>query len=674
MSIGGAGPKGDGSEPILPKDFEIAGITRVAIIDDAFDPPPPRVEDLPAGDIESFVQALASDPDLATAAELTGHDIASALDVTDSVVTDMWSLADYETVPGQPPAEPLAAACAKTLFGAYLERRQVVERLVGHLSGLGLKVQKLGTSDPVPGRRANERPQLVFLDFYLGTEQQKQSIQAAVAKAKELYAACPRNEMPLIVLMSSDPNVVTLADTFRDDSGLLQGMFQCITKAQLDDEYERQLHMQAIARSLPAGRVVQSLTKGIERKIKVASRDFVEGIRGLSLDDYAYIQRLSLQEDGHPLGDYLFWLFSTYMGQKLFGGALREDGRRLDSMVFQDALPAQRPPSVMLAEIFKAALFELDVGPLRPHPRAGDIAATANLPKEPYLSLGDVFIKDATEPREVLMIINAQCDLSFAPGADRRVASDRSVVFIPGELQPLSRPFAKAENTAPATELFEYGKRSYRILWRPKQVLTRPYGDVAAWLDSEGYKPVARLRLPYALEVQRAFTADLSRVGMPVAPPIFERVRVQVTKCGTSRKLDEVVRSDNLAFVVLTAKGHRCVLTIPLRVQLRKLVRERVSQLDAAVAGMHHEPGDLEKVSKKWARQMERFRQMKQQLNDEAAWDGLNEPLEMPARGKLLDVKGLPVALGRDRPTKGTCDTDTPYVVVNILDYEEALA
>jgi hypothetical protein len=651
--------------------FEAAGITRVAIIDDAFDPPPPKAEDLLPADVKRFVNALDADPSLATAVGDLGHDVTDVLSVNDAVVADMWKFADYEATPGQPHTDHLAATCATTLFDTYLGRRQVVQRLVGYLEESGLSVQRLGTADPVPGRRADDRPQVVFLDFYLGTEQQQESIDAAAEKAKQLYRACPRGEKPLIVLMSSDPRVVTLADSFRESSGLLQGMFHCIKKAQLDDAYERQLQMQAFARSLPAGRIVQGLTHGIQRKIKTASADFLKGIRALSLDDYAYIQRLSLQEDGHPLGDYLFWLFSTYLGQRLFGGALRDDRRRLDSMVFQQALPSQGPPSLMLAEIFKTALFDLDVEPLRAHPRAVDQEDAAVPPKEPYLSLGDVFIRDGQEPREVLMIINAQCDLSFAPGQGRRVAQDRSVVFIPGELQPLSRPFAKAENTAPTTELFEYKERSYRILWRPKRVLTRPYQDVAGWLDSEAYKPVARLRLPYALEVQRAFTADLTRVGMPVAPPIFQRVRVQVTTCGISRKLAEVADGDELAFVVLTPKGHRCVLTIPLRVQLRKLVRERVQQLDSEVAGLHRGQGDTEKVGASWLRKTERFRRMKAQSEDEDAWDRLNDPIEMPERGKLAAVEGLPVAIGRDRATEGACTTDDPYILVNILGYED---
>ena len=668
---GAAQPTTSGSATLIQGGFEAAGITRVAIIDDAFDPPPPKAEDLLPEDVKRFVNALNADPALATAVVDVGHDVTDVLSVNDTLVAAMWEVADYEATPGQPLTDPLAVACATTLFDTYLGRRQVVKRLVGYLEELGLSVQRVGTADPVPGRRADDRPQVVFLDFYLGTEQQQQSIDAAAEKVKQLYQACGRGEKPLIVLMSSDPGVVTLAESFRESTGLLQGMFHCIKKAQLDDAYERQLQMQAFARSLPAGRIVQGLTQGIERKIKAASLDFLRGIRALSLDDYAYIQRLSLQEDGHPLGDYLFWLFSTYLGQKLFGGALLDDRRQLDSMVFQEALPSQGPPSLMLAEVFKTALFDLDVGPLQAHPRAGVQADQAAPLNEPYLSLGDMFIKDSQEPREVLMIINAQCDLSFAPGQERRVAQDRSVVFIPGELQPLARPFAKAENIAPTTELFEFKERSYRILWRPKRVLTRPYGEVASWLDSQGYKLVARLRLPYALEVQRAFTADLSRVGMPVAPPIFQRVRVQVTTCGVSRKLVEVADGDELAFVVLTPKGHRCVLTIPLRVQLRKLVRERVQQLDAEVAGLHRGPGDPEKTGVAWLRKTERFRRMKSQSEDEDAWDRLNDPIEMPDRGKLTGVEGLPVAIGRDRATEGACTTDDPYILVNILGYED---
>lgn len=94
----------------------------------------------------------------------------------------------------------------------------------------------------------------------------------------------------------------------------------------------------------------------------------------------------------------------------------------------------------------------------------------------------------------------------------------------------------ETDKAMPSTELFTWKGEKCRILWDVKKVVSIQYRHIGTWLAQGTGKcldRVARLRLPYALELQRAFTADLMRVGMPVAPPIFQTVttHTSVSRC-----------------------------------------------------------------------------------------------------------------------------------------------
>ena len=58
-------------------------------------------------------------------------------------------------------------------------------------------------------------------------------------------------------------------------------------------------------------------------------------------------------------------------------------------------------------------------------------------------------------------------------------------------------------------------------------MITKKYGEVEKWLRCEGYLKKARLIAPHALEIQHHFAANMTRVGLPVAPPLPRPATVQ---------------------------------------------------------------------------------------------------------------------------------------------------
>ena len=165
-------------------------------------------------------------------------------------------------------------------------------------------------------------------------------MQAAVTKARAILADWPSDRpKPLIVLMSSKPGVEAAAGVFCREAEILRGMFYAVPKSTLNDAFNLRLHLNLFAMSVPAGRRLQAFMDALRHEFLGARKRFLEAISDLTLTDYAYIQRLCLQNEGQPLGDYLLWLFSTYLGQLLFAEALKDVRNDLDSMTFEQALP-----------------------------------------------------------------------------------------------------------------------------------------------------------------------------------------------------------------------------------------------------------------------------------------------------------------------------------------------
>ena len=78
-------------------------------------------------------------------------------------------------------------------------------------------------------------------------------------------------------------------------------------------------------------------------------------IRKLSFEDYANIQWFSLSPDGHPLGDYMLWLYKSLFAHLLHGHPrVLEEQKRLDSISFKDFIPWQQGPSLDLADVYSA--------------------------------------------------------------------------------------------------------------------------------------------------------------------------------------------------------------------------------------------------------------------------------------------------------------------------------
>ena len=637
MSTDAASTVGDSLEALLKKE----GIERIAIVDDAFDSMAQR--GLTSEESDDLWRLLEFDEAFRTQVEEFGRTVESAGDLEGELIDEL--LENQSEVPRFMDVWP------KSLAGTRMsEAVGSVTRLRDQLKdSLNLKVQTFG-SDTEPSTLISYGPQLLFLDWYLGDDapqtvgdvtankESHTAVQAAVETARGILRDWPKDKpKPLIVLMSSRPGVESYAGDFCRRAEVLRGMFHAVPKATLNDPFSLRLHLHLFAMSAPAGRRIQAFMDTLREEFMGARKRFLTTIADLTVTDYAYIQRLCLQKEGQPLGDYLVWLFSTYLGQLLFAEALKDVRNDLDGMTFEKALPSLGPPSDTLTEIYHTALFDTSVGPVVSHPLAHK---TPYKGVYPGIALGDILRyqdnsaqqgncddaegshngedesqhlcrsngeeversgeneEDATSEcaiggdsnPDLLLLINAQCDLAFRPSSEGTLESveQLAILLLPGFLKPVGH--RSSNRSKPKTELYQQNGQNNRVEWDTKNVRAIPVTEFREWTGKTGYERVARLRLPFALEIQRAFAADVTRVGSPIMPPIYQPISIQLlhpNPKGNAYESADGLEEDEAAFLVLTRDGQQCVLTLPLIAKLKKLLEaKRVTLEDAEWASL----------------------------------------------------------------------------------------
>lgn len=482
------------------------GVTSATLIDDAFDPISAMVS---LEDIRSFWSELEQNEQLSKELTTLGITITSQNDVNDATLQRLFdayeALRTFEVI--------------KALFGRAVQIRSEAQTIKANLEELRIEVSVAGKSTQV----AKTECKLYFVDYYLGPrDMPTQAVAAAVAQAKEIYSqhADPERK-PLIILMSSNPLTDQQVVEFRKASGLLGGMFHHIPKSQLIDRDAIQRKLLAVTKSFPIAYAIEALISSVEKSYDASREVFFSALRDLSLEDYIYIQRLSLKEDGQPFGDYLLWLFSSGLVKQVFENEnVAQQQLVVDKLPMLDLPARQLAPSKHLAEMYRSALFKVTNPDVEPHPLS---SVGKNYP---LLSLGDIFV---SADSKLLMVINAECDLAFAPQSEGRpFSASKSVTMISGTLFPLNKSLPAELGGRPRTELFVHQGDTFQIVWDTKRVVTKDYGEIRPWIDANNLKRNYRLRLLYALQVQHAYTSDFGRIGPPTAPPIFSPVHVEI--------------------------------------------------------------------------------------------------------------------------------------------------
>jgi hypothetical protein len=544
-------------------------VERIVIIDDAYDPV--TIKNIPSESLEKFWGEIEEDEKLKKELVDLGVTASKLAELTDKSLQIL--LEKFGTLQG-------LKVHAEKILSAIIVARTDVDTIKTNLEDLQLTVASAGTSDQL----TQQECKIYLLDYYLGPTDNEldasAAVAAAVARAEQIYALYPDPQpRPIIVLMSSKPLSAQQIRDFRKQSRLLGGMFHHIPKQQLKDKHTLQRKILAVAKSLPVAHAIEALIASVERSILSVREQFGATLRDLSLEDYVYIQQLSLKEDGQPFGEYLLWLFSSEFQRRVFEA---EEVRQKETLVNEllpneELPPRQFKPSSDLTAMYKSALFQEMSNEVKSHPLS---SAEQDYP---LVALGDIFLN---EKKQLYLVLNPACDLAFSPTSKGRAfSSNKSIVLIPGLLLPLAKTIPTDLLKKPRTEFFDYAGNTYRIIWDPKRIMTREYGEMREWIRKEELRREYRLRLTYALEVQQAFTADFGRVGPPIAPPLFDSVRAELYTYDEKGKTKLLCGPlDDDAALVMSGESTQCALGLGFLEEFCSKLPEAIKAIEGRIA------------------------------------------------------------------------------------------
>lgn len=485
--------------------FVQSGIKNVAIIDDVFDPPGTN---LSPAEIETLFEKIGELPGLLASLRGLERVVREPADLGPPVLNTIKSLADS--------GDDEATEFWGMIEGIATVKRAKLETLVTNLRrNLKVTVKKIPAASAARKRDTivPADSNVIFLDYELEAGRHSSDLSSSIVE--KIYKQFKgREPAPLLILMSSLDLGEDKVAAFQKRSDFLSGMFYFVPKSDLFEVEKLHYRLAAFAKALPTGQTLQKFIEKLDDSLSAARASVFNDLRSLNIADYAFLQTMRLHDDGQPMGEYLMWMISAHLVKELGAdAAMKTVEKAVSGLTFNDLPPTNARPSQSLGALYSSAVMR-KMDPL-PDPAVDPTN---------YLQFGDLFLKQKS--KNVLVCITPPCDLAFGP--TRKIPSARSILFLSGKLMPIEKALKPFEQRQPRTELVRLDDTMSRILWDTKRVIQMTWGNLRDQLSEMKAKRVARLNTAFALEIQRSFATDLTRIGMPVAPPVYNPIDVEM--------------------------------------------------------------------------------------------------------------------------------------------------
>ena len=575
----------------LSEIFEKAGITHAHIIDDAYDTRPTSA--LTPGSIQTFVEDLDEESfdrlgTLLGLAGANGDALVEALQVQDNVHRLFKGRAQF--APG-----------STDLFADYLrsrtDKRAKIKPLLDLLRKNKVKVQTFGANSPL---KRSKEPQLVFIDLQL-----KEGVPVTVDDAVDVYRRVKEAHktcMPFVFLFSTLASAVEARrEEFRDKSKLFISQFESLDKAKLDDDAELEGILSAYAEALPGLREMHNALQHVTQAIGGANERLFAVLMALDLADYFVLHSNTVSIERSRLGTYVSELVMEFLTHEIEQSVQFWDfAKSLDSWKIKD-LPRSRFGFTRVARrIYSGTMLHAPV-------RLAQEVERGLGPKNGYFYLGDIFFEkvemDAGKPTKALVIATPACDL-----ARPEDLKDRTVFLCEGKVSEAKEfDLPTGDDGLAAVILPKAGSTSkqWLIRWNLKLLRTWRTKEMDEFKDDPActYQRVGRLRLIYAIQLQRAIASDLSRIGVQRTPSLLvpHGLEVYVAFGGKWKILDKVdAKNGNAAALsVMDDKKKKTafIVTDPSARRINRallewsnkpaqvLIKDRIEQLSGASNG-----------------------------------------------------------------------------------------
>ncbi|MCB4806180.1 hypothetical protein QO001_005588 [Methylobacterium brachiatum] len=576
--------------------FQNRKVTKALLIDDAFDPQP----DYDEGDLEGAFLLIEADDQLEAAfTEAGGTWPVDRAAFSDQIRTDSALQERLRQSFSSGEASPIAKI-AKTILGTvqleYAIKRAPLDALRALLSQLGVETKEIGRDD----NSKLEKFPLIFLDYYLG-DNSAPSIDRSIGKIKDVLSHYRDDEMPIVVLMSSELRDQNLAESFREKAELLGSQFKFVTKNQFHDAvFEFVSSLADRVQSLGQSQIVGEFVRTWRTALVDAIEEFTREIKSLDNPDFYFIWKSAGEGRNGRFGEHVSSLFEGYLRKQM------EDHKGLNTATAKlgrlhfDAQPSQALiPSPAVAKLAHATAFRT----MEPFPAqyAGPGLG---------IDLGELFISEHVQGRgrdrqrvmNASMVISQACDLEHGKVG--------TVLLIDGDVHKRSAQMRSGSSSnyerVLRIDIFQYendeGQTEDLIIeWDAQRLRAIPVESFHREMRDAKFQRVARLRPVHALAMQQKFAANLTRVGMPDKLPSYRYTALEVVvkkRDGVfTRLFDPIRREANLACVV-GDEDRTAVIMDPIFVQIRTaLAAADPAQYESGVlAQLRGEFDDLGKI------------------------------------------------------------------------------
>ena len=584
------------------KAFKSNNITKVLLIDDAYDPPEINEQIIP-----QFTDFLESEAGKATFTEqgIKVDDIDAAIsaanesrynsDELNAVYDILYKKFVYTLEDKFDPG-----GIFKQRKGVALDGLSSLCNLLHECVNEG-EVSTAGLKDGLESYK-NSRPQILFVDYYLSHDvpatgevnQQKETDaqKASIDLLKQIIAATDEDDIPAIVLMSSYEveDVNKYRHATKSDK-IISLRFQFLKKEHVFQEGSDFQIDQAAADVLLDtsqgylfGKVLQQALAQWKRGAASALSDFMREVGDLDIKDIAYLLRFELWEEGQPLSEYLQWFFGECL-KGFIDEKVEWQHNSFSKLDDEDDLAksiegAFDGPTRKIAEFFHRVRVDRH----------------RIITRRRY-QIGDLYV----EPSEnkIRAILTPDCDLVERNGG----SNVDYVLTMGGVLNTFDKDGSAAD------DFFLQDDNAYSVRWNPKDLKMFPIRGEGELHTTNEFEFLGTLRPLYAQEMQRRALTDLSRVGLPVAPALGINVTasVWIRKNDANTPFHEIeMTPPALATLILSRaeykSGHRVLLRRhffnELMMRLREINTDEMCEEDAEMLNNILNKEGMEKIYK----------------------------------------------------------------------------
>lgn len=494
----------------LKEFFTAGGIACAHIVDDAFDDVPAMA--LREDEVQGLLDVLA-DADL----DAIGGVLAITESNEDKVRAALQDLEAYQALYRR--REELPGTCA-TLFASFLTAQQSklgqIEPLIALLEGEGVKCHKFGAAYEV---KDSPVPQLFFVDLRLQENTAIVGHEDAV-KVYQKLTAVHSGCKPFVFLMSSlSTPLAARREDFRRAADLFQSEFEDIDKKIFEDPTELTRVLARYAKVMPQLAQLRGNMEAVQNAVSTATTNVMRELRALDLADYFVLYHNTTSVEKVSLGTYVVELLLEFLAHEVEGTQQVWDLSKALGELDIKTLPRSRfGLSFAAAKIYSASMLHASKRLL-----AEEALGTG--PAQGYFYLGDIFFeaKELNEavPTRALAVITPACDLVRPEDLE-----GRSVLLCEGEVKAVNPGAIPSGTDFLPSVVMQHpkdDKKQLLIDWVKKKIHVWGDEERAKFADPEKchYVRVSRLRPLYAIQLQHAVTADLSRIGTQRPPSLL---------------------------------------------------------------------------------------------------------------------------------------------------------